>query len=54
MLSRIAINKEVYSFKSAQIGVRICQRKLKTIRKSANAAVYVFNNIMSQIHILRF
>lgn len=50
MLCSITINKEIYTFKSTQVGIRLCQCQFKAISKSSDTAVYIFYYIMCQIH----
>ncbi len=50
MLCSITINKEIYTFKPTQVGIRLCQCQFKAISKSSDTAVYIFYYIMRQIH----
>lgn len=53
MLCSITINKEIYTFKPTQVGIRLCQCQFKAISKSSDTAVYIFYYIMCQIHIFQ-
>ena len=53
MLYSITINKEIYTFKPTQVGIRLCQCQFKAISKSSDTAVHIFYYIMCQIHIFQ-
>ena len=54
MLCRIAFYQEVYALKSSQIGIRLRKCKVKTISKGTHTAIYVFYDVMCQVHITSF
>lgn len=53
MFCRIAIYQEIYCFESAKVRVSRCHCQIKAISKSTNAAIYVFQYIMRQFHIIQ-
>ena len=53
MFCRIAIYQEIYCFESAKVRVSRCHWQIKAIGKSTNTAIYVFQYMMRQIHIIQ-